>query len=236
MRDGSDKQIGKGYCTLKVIGGELEKGKITPLYGKLYSQEAPGFHSENAEILTAVRQTSKHTKGRGIWVMDRGADRKKLIGPLLKEQERFIIRLVGNRHFIYRGKKVIAEELARGCKTLYAERLIGEGKKEEKAYHIEFGYRKVKLPGYREQLYLIVVTGFGKEPMMLITNVPVTGSRKSLLFIVLSYVRRWQIEETIRFAKQSYCLEDIRLLTYHRLQNMMVLVMAAMYFAAVWYT
>ena len=40
--------------------------------------------------------------------------------------------------------------------------------------------------------------------------------------------------ETIRFVKQSYQLEDIRVLTYDRLRNMMGLVLAASYFAAVY--
>ena len=80
----------------------------------------------------------------------------------------------------------------------------------------------------------MVVKGVGEEPMMLLTNVEVTKSRKSLFKIVLSYIKRWQIEDTIRFAKQSYQVEDIRLLTYKRLQNMVVLVLGAMYFACVW--
>jgi hypothetical protein len=45
---------------------------------------------------------------------------------------------------------------------------------------------------------------------------------------------RWTIEETFRFIKQSYQLEDIRLLTYVRLQNMMALVLAAAYFTMVY--
>jgi hypothetical protein len=49
--------------------------------------------------------------------------------------------------------------------------------------------------------------------MMLLTNVKITGSRRDL----------WRMVETIRFIKQSYQLEDIRLLTYVRLQNMMAL-------------
>lgn len=44
------------------------------------------------------------------------------------------------------------------------------------------------------------VKGFGHQPLMLLTNVEVKPSRKSLLFPVESYLRRWQIEETIRFA------------------------------------
>lgn len=49
-----------------------------------------------------------------------------------------------------------------------------------------------------------------------------------------SYITRWRIEETIRFIKQSYNLEDIRLLTYKRLQNMKALVLAVSYFTMVY--
>jgi len=70
--------------------------------------------------------------------------------------------------------------------------------------------------------------------MMLLTNVQVKKSRKSLWRIIKCYITRWSIEETIRFIKQSYNLEDIRLLTYRRLQNMMALVLAVAYFAMVY--
>src|SRR4051794_39781423 len=43
---------------------------------------------------------------------------------------------------------------------------------------------------------------------------------------------RWKIEETFRFIKQSYNLEDIRVMKYQRLKNLVVLVTAAAYFAA----
>ena len=199
-------------------------------------QKSPEFVSENVEIINAVDRVIKHTGERGIWTIDRGGDRKKgVIAPLMRRGQRFIIRMVGNRDLTYKGKKAKTTELAASCKMLFAERLIREGKKREKSYHIEFGFRKVKLPGFKkENLNLIVVNGFGREPMMLLTSIEVTKSRKSLLSIVLSYVRRWQIEETIRFCKQSCNLEDIRLLTYRRLQNMMVLVWGAMYFTTVW--
>ncbi len=65
---------------------------------------------------------------------------------------------------------------------------------------------------------------------MLLTNVKISGSRRDLWRMVESYLVRWRIEETIQFIKQSYQLEDIRLLTYVRLQNMMALVTAAAYF------
>ncbi len=44
---------------------------------------------------------------------------------------------------------------------------------------------------------------------------------------------RWSIEKTIRFIKQTYDLENIRVLKYVRLQNMMALLLAVFYFVAV---
>ena len=42
------------------------------------------------------------------------------------------------------------------------------------------------------------------------------------------------VEETSRFIKQSYRLEDIRVLDYERFKNLVALVLAAAYFSAVW--
>jgi hypothetical protein len=55
VRDGSVGQIGVGYWTVQVVGAEVEGVHITPLVHRLYSQNAPGFVSENEEILGAVR-------------------------------------------------------------------------------------------------------------------------------------------------------------------------------------
>ena len=199
IRDGSSGEITNGYWTMNVVGAELDKGKITPLHTHLYSQKSPEFVSENIEIIKAVDRVTKYTGERGIWTIDRGGDRRRgVIVPLMRRGQRFIIRMVGNRDVIYKGKETKAIELAGSCRMLFAERIIREDKKREKSYHIELGFRRVKLPGFKkEKLNLVVVNGFGKEPMMLLTNIEVTKSRKSLLSIVLSYIRRWQIEETL---------------------------------------
>ena len=67
---------------------------------------------------------------------------------------------------------------------------------------------------------------------MLLTNVPVVArDSQSVWWIVQIYLTRWKIEETFRFIKQSYNLEDIRVLKYQRLKNLVVLVTAVAYFA-----
>jgi len=233
VRDGSENELGNGYWTCNVVATEIDGSTIVPLVGELYSTEAPEFISENSEILTVMGRVSGATKKRGIWVLDRGGDRRKLMIPMLEKGYRFLIRLIGHRTLLWGGKEVLAEALAKDCPMLYAETVVNLNDGKEKVYHIEFGYRTVRLPGRDEQLGFVVVRGFGQEPMMLLTTEPLRKSRKVLWRLVRAYIRRWAIEETIRYIKQSYELEDVRVLSYRSLQNIMPLVCAVAYFAAV---
>ena len=233
VHDGSEGELGNGYWTCNVIATEVDGNRIVPLVGRLYSAEAPEFVSENREILTVVDMVAGAANKRGLWVIDRGGDRRNLIVPMLKGQRRFLIRLIGNRNLLWAGKDMLAGEIAKECPLLYTETIVKVDDGKEKVYHLEFGYRNVKFPGREETLGLLVVRGFGQEPMMLLTTEPLRRSRKVLWRLVRAYMRRWAIEETIRYIKQSYELEDVRVLNYRSLQNMMPLVYAVAYFAAV---
>ena len=120
---------------------------------------------------------------------------------------------------------------ARGMTSVTVIKEIRSG---EKVYDLEFGVRKVRWPGRTELLTLVVVDGLGQNPLMLLTNCKVTRSRKSLWRIVTSYLSRWRVEETIRFIKASYGLEDFRILKYERLRNLAMLVLVTAYFASVY--
>jgi hypothetical protein len=233
VRDGSEGRIRDGYWCCQVVGVRRGSAEVLPLYQELYSQEAPDFDSENDEILKAVETVSSRTAGRGIWVLDRGGDRREIIVPLLRWKCRFLIRLRGDRHLVVRRSKRSVEEIAAQCRRAYRETIIKETQEGEKIYHLDFGGCVVRFPDFDQKLYLVVVDGFGEKPLLLLTTMPIKRSRKSLWRVVESYLARWRVEETIRFIKQSYQLEDIRLLTYERLRNMAALVMATAYFACV---
>lgn len=233
VRDGSEHDIGNGYWLCKVVATDIEGSAIIPLMGRLYSTEAPGFISENNELLEVINMVSDAVVKKGMWVIDRGGDRRELLEPMLRGRHRFLIRLIGHRNLIW-GKTIkLASEIAEDCPCPYAETIVKVEDGKEKVYHLEFGYRDVRLPGREEKLGMIVVRGFGREPMMLLTTEPLRKSRKVLWRLIRAYIRRWAIEETIRYIKQSYDIEDIRVLNYQSLQNMMPLVCAAAYFAAV---
>jgi hypothetical protein len=165
--------------------------------------------------------------------MDRGGSRRILIDGFLVSSLRFIVRLRADHTLVFRGARRSVLEIAAGCPMVYSEAIVKEEGGEQKGYTIHFGFRPVKIPGRDEQMCLVVIKGFGEEPLMLLTNLALKRTRKSLWFIVGGYLTRWRVEDTIRFIKQSYRLEDIRVRGYRSLKNLVALVLCAAYFAAV---
>jgi hypothetical protein len=234
VRDGSTGELHQGYWLCDVTGAEVNGSEIIPLYQKLYSAEAKDFTSENAEILEAIDLIRARTHGRGIWVIDRGGDRKKLLEPLLDRGERFVIRSTGTRTVIDRRKlQGSVAEVAGRCRLRHQARIIKTQDGKEKVYDLRYGAEPIHLPGRAEQMWLVVIDGFGEAPLMLLTDLPIVAKdSQSLWWVVQIYLTRWKIEETFRFIKQSYNLEDIRVMKYQRLKNLVILVTAVAYFAA----
>lgn len=233
VHDGSRNELAEGYWLCMIAAAELDVHRVVPLYQALYSAEAPDFVSENHQILRGIDQVRHYAGKRGIYVMDRGGDRMNLFDPFLDRGMRFIVRQRGDRHVLTHGRKCSIAAVAAGCTRFWYTRVERGVEGKRKAYYLSFGYCKVQLPKRRETLYLVVVDGFGQEPLMLLTNLELKHSFKSLWSVVGGYLTRWRIEDTIRFWKQSYHVEDIRVLTYQRLRNMIALLSAVCFFAAV---
>jgi hypothetical protein len=234
VRDGSSGELVPGYWGCVAIACDPGKRRVIPLHQRLWSAKAPDFESENTQLLEIIDTIRVHTGQRGIYVMDRGGDRVRLFEPLMDRKLRFIVRQLGTRDLCFRRGLHSAQSLAESCPMMYTETILKEEEGQQRRLTLHFGHRPVKLPGRPEPLYLVVIRGLGQEPMLLLTNLPLLPSRKSLWFVVEGYLSRWLVEESIRFIKQSYRLEDIRVLSYERLRNLTALVLAAAYFAAVW--
>jgi hypothetical protein len=113
-----------------------------------------------------------------------------------------------------------------------SRRVIESTGVQEKVYALRYGAEPLRLPGRAGKLLVVVVAGVAREPLFLLTNLPVGRDSESLWWIVQMYLTSWKSEETSRFLKQSYHLEDIDVLRYQRLKNLVVLVTAAAHFAA----
>ena len=145
------------------------------------------------------------------------------------------VRDAKGRSVLSRGGMHEVHDLARQCTMSHSHHVTFDSHGKECNVPISFGAMPVRLPMHPEkELHLVVVKGFGQDPMMLLTSLPVDGTFKSQWRIVEAYLSRWRIEETIRFVKQSYGFENIRVTTYARIRNMASLVLASAYFATVW--
>ena len=234
VRDGSRGEQADGYRLCQVVAVDRASDRLVPLVNHLWSQRAPGFKSENQEIMGCIAAVVRQLGQRGVWVMDRGADRTKIFEPLLRLRQRFLIRLRGDRTLLLSSTPLSALTIAGQCPLPYAQcvrRQNSDG--TQTALTLEFGFRPVRLPGHERQLYLLVIKGFGQEPLMVLTTQPLRRRRDVLWNAVQDYLTRWRIEETLRFAKQAYELEDVRVLGYQSLKNMMAMALLAMFFAMV---
>lgn len=236
VRDGSEGGYGNGYWLCQVAAVECGGHEITPLVNRLWSQAAPGHLSENNEILKCIDAVSEYTGSNGIWVIDRGGDRMSLFEQMIPKKQRFLIRLVGNRHLIFQGKRILAEELATQCQTKYIDNVTKQRPDgSERNIELCYGMCPVTLPGFETTpLCLVVLYGFGDKPLLILTTEPLKNSRKSLSWAIEAYLTRWRIEDTLRFSKQTYALEDVRVLGYESLRNMMALTLLAMSFTMLW--
>jgi len=230
--DGSAGEVHAGYWLCSIVGAAVHGSELTPLYQQLFSVRAQEFVSENDEILGALEQLRRHTNGRGMGAIDRGGDRRKLLEPLRERRERFVIRSTGQRLVLDRQRhRVTIHHLSARCRLRYQAKIIKIENGQEKVYSLRYGAEPLHLPGRQEPLLLVVVAGFGQEPLLLLTNLGGVRDSQSLWWIAQIYLTRWKIEETFRFVKQSYNLEDIRVLRYQRLKNLVLLMTAAAYFA-----
>ncbi len=67
---------------LGIIPNRLESvRKLVAKLGPARQLMAEEFTSENAEMLATVDLILRQTQGRGIWTIDRDADRKKFLEP-----------------------------------------------------------------------------------------------------------------------------------------------------------
>jgi hypothetical protein len=215
VRDGSDpnQRLVNGYWCVEIYA-YWGKGRITPMLLHPYSIEDPETISENAMILRCVDQVLAATEGRGVIVMDAGADRDNLLIPWIDDDRRFVVRLKGDRHLRLDSGVMIEA-------SLLAERLLQTGS--------SLAWQKVFLPERPNQpLYMVCKTTPGYDrPLILLTRLCVVDPASGEA--VLRYYRqRWKCEESARFLKSQMGLERFALRTYEAFGRLMTLAAIAM--------
>ncbi len=179
IHDGSEHEIAEGYWLAKAVAADIEHKKVIPLYLEAYSQEAKGFLSENDQLFKVIDTVGATMGNKGIYAIDRGGDRGRLYEKFLEKgkEKRFVIRLTQKRDLIHKGIRKNCCLLATLIPCPYQTVIIKYQEGQEEKTTVSYNALPVKLPGYKHPLFLVVVKGFGKVPMMLLANCSVNINR-----------------------------------------------------------
>lgn len=216
VRDGSEGTLVSGYWCLEIYA-RWNKHCVTPLLLRPYSSEDPAVDSVNAMILQGVDEVFAASEGRGVLVMDRGADRNELLYPWVDAGRRFVIRQRGDRHVILPGGVRIEV-------SLLIDRLLQHSSRR-------IVFCQVALPDRPDvPLWLAGKVLSGKDrPLIVLSSLRCENLDQAKQ--VLQYYRwRWGCEEAARFLKTDLGLERMALRKYESFARMLLLATLAMGF------
>jgi hypothetical protein len=237
--DGSEHEMANGYHLCQVTAANLEHNKIVPLYCEAYSSKEEGYINATEKINSIISTVVQKIGTKGTWAIDRQGDNLDIIQHFEKEQLEFVTRLKRNRylHFNHNtARQVKAERIHHFVKFTHTMQMVQIEESKLRYLTLQYGALQVALPEAPDQWYtLIVVQGFGEQPMLLLTNKKVNQyAEKGLWHIIEIYLTRWKCDECYRYIKQSYNLEDLRVRSYISIRNITAFVHAIAYFCSVY--
>lgn len=233
VRDGDTGKIGLGYNHIVITANQLNQANPTVLANQIFSKKATPDRTINDDCLGIIEQIDAIYGRKGTRTHDRYFDNKRYFRYYHKNGQLHVIRVKDNRKLlkVVGGRvlpgKVPILDLANICRTPHNMQVsYWENGKWHHKKTVRIGCRKVFLPCVNAIVTMVVIKGFGRIPMMLLTNIDVTNNNPALLEKIAGIYRgRWQCEEWIRFVKGEYNIEDIRSLKYHVLKNILAIVL-----------
>ena len=218
IRDGSTGEITQGYLTIEAAVLS-ESGKMPlPVYEKVFSAAESGFISETYENLRCLESLSGNFSKKCVRTLDRGFDSNDYYRYFLKRGERFVIRAKKNRNVIYNGKTCNIMDVAAKYKGNYR---MDFKDKSGRTINCKMSCIPVKLCEFQtKEMTLVVVYGFGAEPMLLLSNLKMQEKKRLCHIVAKVYLMRWRIEEYFKFKKQQFELEDLRVMSLKSIRGL----------------
>ena len=142
---------------------------------------------------------------KATFAFDRGYDENKSFLKLDELKQDYVIRLTAKRKLFFHGKWVPATQLMHRRKGKIKTSLTYRGKKRD-AY---LSHVQVEITASKKDIYLVLVYGITKHPMMLATNKEIC-SKEDVVNIAKIYFSRWRIEKYFRCKKQVFQFENFR--------------------------
>ena len=166
-------------------------------------------------VVDKIRQNKN---SRIIIVKDRGYDSFELFKSSINNKVSFVVRLDGNRHLLFKGKKRLVSDVASTRKGKIHTKLMYKNENT----HCYISYTTVQLPQIKDKdLNLVIIYRKDEEndPMYLLTDLPIK-TKDDVEKIARIYMLRWRIEEYFKSKKQNYDFENFRLRSFNAINNL----------------
>lgn len=211
VRDGSTNTLKKGWWLVE-IEAIFGRGKHLPLWLELFSVGRRGFKSQRFLVQQAIATIIAHLGPLGMWLFDRGFDNWRFFAFLRDLKLKFLIRVNSSRIVeLPDGRSMSLGRLAGSLPSL--ARFVWGRRRQGRGYVIDVAWAEFAIPQNGQKLWLIVARGFGRHPLLLVTNRPV-GPESCAVRLVRAYLKRWGVEEAGRLVKQAFDLENLRVLSW----------------------
>ena len=224
VRDASSKQekYVNGYHVCELVGLSKNEKQPISLYSKIYSTESKGFKSCPNETMKSekyvISKIRQNRNSRIIIVKDRGYDSFELFKSSINNKVSFVVRLDGNRHLLFKGKKRLVSDVASTRKGKIHTKLMYKNENTD----CYISYTTVQLPQIKDKdLNLVIIYRKDEEndPMYLLTDLPIK-TKEDVEKIARIYMLRWRIEEYFKSKKQNYDFENFRLRSLNAINNL----------------
>jgi hypothetical protein len=227
VHDGSTGALVPGYVFCLSAGVGREAWDVHPIAAELLNPKERGFTSGNNAFKRQIAGIIDAGIGQDLLhVFDRGFDDEKWFHFLDGEKIAWMIRLKENRIITFRGEK---HPITTVAETILSERPLVRDDltyaRSDIGITIKHDGKGGKIPSEVRTYALVAIRRpqFTK-PMLLLLN----GRVKNLPEAVqryADYLDRWEVEDLIRFLKQSLGTEQMQLRTFKRLRRLLELQM-----------
>lgn len=230
VHDGSDSEgrIVNGYCVfqafVRVGRWQLFPLLLEPL--KVYSGAPTG---ENAEMIRHIVRVHEAVGKKGVWVLDRGFDRRELYGPLVQNGVAFVVRQRCDRTVTASDGRTLL------LKDLVAEQVCPQPRRWPKGgVNVTV---EVRLPEVSEQPFLLVI-GWrypkSEHPWVLLVSPAARRPSRTGAWYLRAYGRRWGAEDATRGIKQQFELEWFLVRSWLAIRRLLWLVGIAFWWLNLW--
>jgi hypothetical protein len=237
IRDASDpdKRLGNGFSSLQIDATD-DLHRNLPLWQETYSTMHPQYRNLYDFVGRAMLKVLSRVGLHATWLFDRGFDAADFYRILHGLCITWVVRQLGTRNvLIGNHRTILMSDLAASLDKPHVAEVPYVDKKSHqmKSCPVRFCYTPVRLPGQSGRFFMVVITGLRSEDMILLTNKDISSVRQARC-IVRAYMRRWGVEEGIRFWKQKTGVEDFRVRNWHSIRRLTFFSMLACGIQALW--